>query len=146
MERTCIIIKPDGVSRGLVGEIVSRFERRGFRVANARALVMTDDLVAEHYAHLVSEAFFPEIRAYMTSGPVLAMVLEAPNAVEAARQMVGATDPMKAAPGTIRGDLATSLRFNLVHASDSPSSAAVEINRFFPSEDPRKESGYAATS
>lgn len=132
MELTCVLIKPDGIMRGLVGEIVSRFERRGCRIVLAATLLMTEELLREHYAHLVGKPFFDELTDYMMSGPVIALVLEAPNAVEAVRQIIGATDPMKADPGTIRGDLATSVDRNLVHASDSPGAAAAEIARFFP--------------
>lgn len=130
-ERTLILVKPDGVSRGLVGEIVSRFERHGFVIEAIASRHMTPDMVREHYAHLIDRPFFHEITSYMTSGPVIAIVMQAPNAVEVARQIVGATDPAQAAPGTIRGDLATSIRHNLVHASDSKEAAAAEIGRFF---------------
>lgn len=132
MEVTCVLIKPDGIMRGLVGKIVSRFERKGCRIVSATTLLMTEELLREHYAHLVGKPFFDELADYMMSGPVIALALEAPNAVEAVRQMIGATDPMRADRGTIRGDLATSVNRNLVHASDSPEAAATEIARFFP--------------
>lgn len=131
MERTFVMIKPDGLMRGLAGRIISMFEARGFRVVRARTLEMSESLVRDHYHHLVEQPFFDEIRAYMMSGPVLAMVMEAPNAVEAARHILGATDPMKAAPGTVRGSLATSVRYNLAHAADSSEAAFMEIERFF---------------
>jgi nucleoside-diphosphate kinase len=131
MERTFVMIKPDGLMRGLAGRIISMFETRGFRVVRARTLEMSESLVREHYIHLVEQPFFDEIRAYMMSGPVLAMVMEAPNAVEAARQILGATDPMKAAPGTVRGRFATSVTYNLAHAADSLAAARAEIERFF---------------
>lgn len=131
-ETTFVLIKPDGVRRGLVGEVLARFERRGFIVRRASCVQMTSSDVAEHYPHLAAEPFFPEIVGFMTSGPVVALVLEAPNAVAAARQIVGATDPMKAEPGSIRADLATSVRFNVVHAADSESTARREIAHFFP--------------
>lgn len=132
IDSTFVLIKPDGVRRGLVGEVLSRFERHGFVVRMASSVQMTEDDVAEHYPHLASEPFFPEIVSYMTSGPVVALALEAPNAVAAARRIAGATDPMKAEPGTIRADLATSYRYNVVHAADSDSSAQREIAHFFP--------------
>jgi len=131
MERTFVMIKPDGLMRGLAGRIISMFESRGFTVVRARTLAMSEALVREHYHHLVEQPFFDEIRAYMMSGPVLAMVMEAPNAVEAARQILGATDPMKAAPGTVRGSLATSVTYNLAHAADSGEAAFREIERLF---------------
>ena len=131
MERTFVMIKPDGLMRGLAGRIISMFETRGFRVVRARTLEMSESLVREHYIHLVEQPFFDEIRAYMMSGPVLAMVMEAPNAVEAARQILGATDPIKAAPGTVRGSFATSVTYNLAHAADSPEAALAEVERFF---------------
>ncbi|MDD2201199.1 MAG: nucleoside-diphosphate kinase [Firmicutes bacterium] len=132
MELTCVLVKPDGIRRGLVGEIVSRFERKGCRIVLATTLNMTEELLREHYAHLVGKPFFDELTDYMMSGPVIALAIGAPNAVEAVREIIGATDPMKADPGTIRGDLATSVSRNLVHASDSPEAAATEIARFFP--------------
>ncbi|MGI6131531.1 MAG: nucleoside-diphosphate kinase [Bacillota bacterium] len=133
MERTFVMIKPDGLMRGIAGRIISMFEARGFRVVQARTLEMSEGLVREHYHHLSQQPFFDEIKAYMMSGPVLAMVMEAPNAVEAARQVLGATDPMKAAPGTVRGSLATSVTCNLAHAADSREAASREIERFFGS-------------
>ena len=131
MERTFVMIKPDGLMRGLAGTIISMFETRGFRVVRARTLLMSETLVREHYLHLADQPFFDEIKAYMMSGPVLAMVMEAPNAVEAARQILGATDPIKAAPGTVRGSFATSVTYNLAHAADSPEAALAEVERFF---------------
>jgi nucleoside-diphosphate kinase len=131
MERTFVMIKPDGLMRGLAGRIISMFEARGFRLVRARTLMMPETLVREHYHHLVEQPFFDEIMAYMMSGPVLAMVMEAPNAVEAARQILGATDPIKAAPGTVRGRFATSVTYNLAHAADSPEAALAEVERFF---------------
>ena len=131
MERTFVMIKPDGLMRGVAGRIISMFETRGFRVVRARTLMMSEMLVREHYHHLVEQPFFGEIMEYMMSGPVLAMVMEAPNAVEAARQILGATDPIKAAPGTVRGSFATSVTYNLAHAADSPEAALAEVERFF---------------
>jgi len=131
MERTFVMIKPEHQPIGLAGRIISMFEARGFRLVRARTLMMPETLVREHYHHLVEQPFFDEIMAYMMSGPVLAMVMEAPNAVEAARQILGATDPIKAAPGTVRGSFATSVTYNLAHAADSPEAALAEVERFF---------------
>ncbi len=131
MERTFVMIKPDGLTRGIVGQIMSRFEAQGFRLVSARTLEMSADLVREHYRHLVEQPFFHELEAYMRSGPVLAMVLEAPSAVESARRLLGATDPAEAAPGTVRRDFAISATRNVAHAADSREAARIEIERFF---------------
>lgn len=116
----------------MVGEVLSRFERHGFVVRRAASVQMTPSDVAEHYPHLEAEPFFPEIVSYMTSGPSIALIIQAPNAVAAARRIAGATDPIRAEPGTIRGDLATSVRYNVVHAADSESSVRREMAHFFP--------------
>ncbi|NPV71386.1 MAG: nucleoside-diphosphate kinase [Firmicutes bacterium] len=134
MERTLIIIKPDGVERGLIGEVVSRFERAGLKVVAMRMLRMTGDLAGRHYHVHAAKPFYAGLVEYITSGPVVAMVCEGPRAVESARALIGATDPRKAAPGTIRGDLGADVQRNLVHASDSASSAEFEIGLFFPDE------------
>ena len=131
MERTFVMIKPDGLVRGVVGRVISMFEARGFKVIRARTLEMSEGLVREHYSRLAQQPFFRELEAYMMSGPVLAMVLEAPNAVEAARRILGPTDPIQASPDTVRGSLATSVTYNLAHASDSREAATIEIERFF---------------
>ena len=130
-KRTFVMIKPDGVERGLVGEIVARFERRGFRIAEARMMRVSRATAEEHYAQHKDKPFFGELVDYITSGPVFAMVLEADNAVQLARQLIGATNPLNAAPGTIRADYAQSVEANVIHGSDSDESAEREIRRFF---------------
>ncbi|OUM94101.1 MAG: nucleoside-diphosphate kinase [Thermobacillus sp. ZCTH02-B1] len=130
-KRTFVMIKPDGVARGLVGEIVARFERRGFRLAEARLMRISRETAEEHYAQHKGKPFFGELIDYITSGPVFAMILEADNAVELARQMIGATNPLNAAPGTIRADYAQSVEANVIHGADSDESAEREIRRFF---------------
>ena len=131
MERTLILIKPNALQRGIVGDIITRFERKGLRLSGMKMLFMTDDLVAEHYAHLVERPFFPYLKASMQAAPLIACCLEGAEAVETVRQMVGATNSRKALPGTIRGDFSMSGEQNVVHASDSVENALVEINRFF---------------
>jgi nucleoside-diphosphate kinase len=131
-ERTLVFVKPDGVRRGLVGAIVSRFERKGLRII-AMAMRRLDAETADvHYAEHVGKDWYPGLREFITSGPIVAMILEGEQAVEVARLMVGATDARKAAPGTVRGDLANSNQENLVHASDSLESAKRELDIFFP--------------
>lgn len=130
-KRTFVMIKPDGVERGLVGEIVARFERRGFRIAEARMMRVSRATAEEHYAQHKGKPFFGELVDYITSGPVFAMILEGEGAVQLARAMIGATNPANAAPGTIRGDYARSVEANVIHGSDSDESAEREIRRFF---------------
>lgn len=134
-ERTLILVKPDGVQRGLVGEIVGRFERKGLRLAGLKMLKFSGELAEKHYAEHVSKPFFPELKSFITSGPVAAMVLEGEAAVSLARMMMGATKFTEAAPGTIRGDYAFSMTENLVHGSDSPDSAQREIAIFFKNDE-----------
>ena len=131
MERTLILIKPNALQRGIVGDIITRFERKGLRLSGMKMLFMTDELVAEHYAHLVERPFFPYLKVSMQAAPLIACCLEGAEAVETVRQMVGATNSRKALPGTIRGDFSMSGEQNVVHASDSVENALVEINRFF---------------
>ena len=131
MERTLILIKPNALQRGIVGDIITRFERKGLRLSGMKMLFMTDELVAEHYAHLVERPFFPYLKASMQAAPLIACCLEGAEAVETVRQMVGATNSRKALPGTIRGDFSMSGEQNVVHASASGENALVEINRFF---------------
>lgn len=131
MQRSLVLIKPDSVERGLIGEIISRFERKGLKIVGIKMIQMTEELIKSHYSHLASKAFFPEIVSYMTISPLVAMVIEGVEAIPSMRSLVGATNPVEAAPGTIRWDLALTIRFNLVHASDSEESAKVEIERFF---------------
>jgi nucleoside-diphosphate kinase len=132
-ERTLVLVKPDGVERLLVGEILSRIERKGLRLAALELKTVSDDLARQHYAEHEGKPFFPSLLEFITSGPVVAVIVEGPRAVAAFRQIAGATDPVeKAAPGTIRGDLALVTQDNLVHGSDSPDSAAREIELWFP--------------
>jgi nucleoside-diphosphate kinase len=131
-QRTLVLLKPDTVRRGLVGEVLSRFEAKGLRIA-ALQLRQIDGAVADqHYAEHVERDFYPPLRAFVTSGPLVALVLEGDEAIEVVRALNGATDGRKAAPGTIRGDLSLSNRENLVHGSDSPESAVREIAIWFP--------------
>jgi nucleoside-diphosphate kinase len=132
MERTLILVKPDAFARGLSGEILARFERKGLRIAAMRSLTMARELAERHYAEHAQRPFFGELVDFITSGPLLAMVLEGVDAVRAARQVIGATNPLEAAPGSIRGDFAIEMGANMVHGSDSPESAAREAALFFP--------------
>ena len=131
VERTLILAKPDAVARNLAGEVVARFERRGLKLRAARLVVASRELGETHYAEHKEKPFFGELVDFITSGPILAMVLEGPDAVKAARQVIGATDPLEAAPGSIRGDFAIEMGQNMVHGSDSPQSAARESELFF---------------
>jgi nucleoside-diphosphate kinase len=132
MERTLILIKPDAYARGLSGELIARFERKGLRPVSARVLTMTSELAEAHYAEHVDKPFYPGLAAFITSGPLFALVFEGRCAVTAARQVIGATDPLLATPGSIRGDYGLESARNLVHGSDSSSSAIREIELFFP--------------
>jgi nucleoside-diphosphate kinase len=133
-EHTFIMVKPDGVSRGLVGEIVSRFERKGLTLERIRGLHIDESLAREHYAEHVEKGFFPELLEFITSGPVVAMEWSGESAISVARTVMGATDPKQAAPGTIRGDLGLEVTQNLVHGSDGPESALRELGIFFGSD------------
>lgn len=132
MERTLILIKPDAFAASLSGEIISRFERKGLKIAALKAMTLERGLAERHYAEHAERDFFGELVSFITSGPLVAMVLEGVHAVRAARQVIGATDPLEATPGSIRGDLALEVGENLVHGSDSPESAAREVALFFP--------------
>ena len=132
-ERTLVLIKPDGVQRGVVGEIIGRIERKGLSIVSLELKNVGDALARAHYAEHQDRPFFGSLLEFITSGPVIAAVLEGPRAVAAFRQIAGGTDPVeKAAPGTIRGDLGLETQFNLVHGSDSSESAAREIDLWFP--------------
>lgn len=131
MERTFIMVKPDGVQRGLVGEIIARFERRGYKLAGLKMLIVPHEIAEIHYSEHRGKPFFEGLVAYITSGPVVAMVWEGKNVVAAAREMLGATDPQKALPGTIRAAYGIDIGRNIVHGSDSPESAVREISLFF---------------
>jgi nucleoside-diphosphate kinase len=132
MERTLILVKPDAFARNLSGEIIARFERKGLRLAALKQMTMTTELAEQHYAEHAEKPFFGELTSFITSGPLVAMVLEGDRAIEAARQVIGATDPLKAASGSIRGDFAIEVGQNMVHGSDAPESAAREVALFFP--------------
>src|SRR5271163_4589139 len=132
MERTLILIKPDAFARGLTGEIIARFERKGLRIAALRHMTVARDLAEQHYAEHAERPFFGELVEFITSGPLVAMVLEGTDAVRAARQVIGATNPLEAAPGSIRGDFAIEVGQNMVHGSDADESAAREAALFFP--------------
>ena len=131
MERTLILVKPDGVQRGLLGDIVGRFERRGLKLAGMKFMQMSQELAEAHYAVHKERPFYTSLVQYITSGPVLAMVWEGKDAIAAARSTMGATNPVAAAPGTIRGDFGMEIGRNLVHGSDSPENAVKEVNLFF---------------
>jgi len=131
-ERTLVLIKPDGVRRGLAGEVVSRIERKGLRIVAMDMRVVGKDLAETHYAEHAGKPFYGSLVEFITSGPLVAMVVEGPRAIEAFRALAGATDPVKATPGTIRGDYALEVQDNIVHGSDSPDSAEREIKIFFP--------------
>jgi nucleoside-diphosphate kinase len=131
MERTLILVKPDAFARGLTGEIVARFERKGLRIVALRSMKLTSELAERHYAEHAERPFFGELVEFITSGTLVAMVLEGTEAVTAARQVIGATNPLEAAPGSIRGDFAIETGANMVHGSDSPASAERETALFF---------------
>ncbi|MGH2994156.1 MAG: nucleoside-diphosphate kinase [Solirubrobacterales bacterium] len=132
VSRTLILVKPDAFERGLTGEVVARFERKGLRLVTMRQMVVDEELANRHYAEHTEKPFFGELISFITRGPLVALVLEGEKAVEAARQVIGATDPLEAAAGSIRGDFATEVTFNLVHGSDSDESAQREIALWFP--------------
>jgi nucleoside-diphosphate kinase len=134
MEKTFLMVKPDGVQRKLIGEIVARFERKGFHLVSAKLMTASEDLAKEHYAEHKERPFFGELVDFITSGPVFAMVWEGENVISSARTMMGKTNPADSAPGTIRGDYATVLSHNIIHGSDSPESAEREINLWFKGE------------
>lgn len=131
IESTYIMIKPDGVARGLVGEVIARFETKGMALERMRMLDVTEAIAREHYAEHVSKPFFPELLEFITSGPVVAMEWSGESAISVCRDLMGATDPKKAAPGTIRGDYGLAVTHNLVHGSDGPESAERELGIFF---------------
>jgi len=131
-DRTLVLCKPDAVERRLVGEIISRLERKGLRIAELRMMTIDEDLAGRHYGEHVDKPFYKDLVTFITRGPVVAMIVEGPEAPAVVRALMGATNPRQAALGTIRGDLAIELTENLVHGSDSPESAAREIALFFP--------------
>ena len=131
MERTLILVKPDAFARGLTGEIVARFERKGLRIVALKHMTVDEDLAKRHYAEHDGKPFFGELVEFITSGPIVALVLEGESAIKAARQVIGATNPLEAAPGSIRGDFAIAVGQNMVHGSDSPESGEREAKLFF---------------
>lgn len=131
-ERTLVLVKPDGVARGLVGEVIGRIERRGLRLVAMELRTLDESVARTHYAEHRDKPFFGSLVDFITSGPLVAMVVEGVRAIEAFRQLAGATDPLRAATGSIRGDHATEVQNNIVHGSDSPESAKREIALFFP--------------
>jgi nucleoside-diphosphate kinase len=130
-EHTFVMVKPDGVRRGLVGEVISRLERKGLEVVNLRLLVIDEEMAGRHYAEHTAKPFFGELVAFITSGPVVAMEWSGPSAVSVARTLMGPTNPVEAPPGTIRGDFGLVITENIVHGSDSPESAERELGIFF---------------
>ncbi len=131
-ERTLVLIKPDGVARGLVGEVLGRIERKGFKIVALEMRTLTAAVAQEHYGEHADKPFFADLVEFITSAPLVAAVIEGPAAILSWRAMMGATNPANSAPGTIRGDLATETQLNVTHGSDSPESAAREIELFFP--------------
>ena len=135
MERTFLMVKPDGVQRGVIGDIVARFERKGFQLVGAKLMQVSRELAEQHYAEHKERPFFGELVEFITSGPVFAMVWEGENVIATARQMMGKTNPQEALPGTIRGDFGLTVGKNIIHGSDSKESAAREIQLFFKEEE-----------
>lgn len=135
MEQTLVIFKPSAVGRNLVGQVLARFEQKGLIIAGLKMMQLSEEILREHYAHLVDRPFFHEILASMTATPVIVLCLRGVDAIEVVRLMTGSTNGRQAAPGTIRGDFAMSNQENIVHASSSPEDAAVEIKRFFRDEE-----------
>jgi len=132
MERTLILVKPDAFARSLTGEIIARFERKGLRIVAMQHMTVSAELAQQHYAEHAERPFFGELVDFITSAPLVALVLEGDDAIRAARQLIGATNPLEAATGSIRGDFAVAVGQNMVHGSDGPESAAREVSLFFP--------------
>lgn len=135
MEKTFLMVKPDGVQRNLIGEIVGRFEKKGFQLVGAKLMQIPTELAEQHYGEHKERPFFGELVDFITSGPVFAMVWEGDNVIATSRLLVGATNPKESAPGTIRGDFAVTVGKNIIHGSDSPESAEREIGLFFKEEE-----------
>lgn len=131
MERTLVLLKPDCVQRRLAGRVITRIEDKGFNIVAMKLMRLSTDLARQHYAEHVNKDWYPELENFVTGGPLVAMIVEGPEAIRVVRELVGATSGLKAAPGTIRGDFSSSRQMNLVHASDGPESAAREIDIFF---------------
>ena len=135
MEKTLVLIKPDAIQRGYIGEIINRFEKKGLKFAGTKMMSLTDDILNEHYAHLAKFGFFNDLKSFMKSTPVIALCLEGKEAVSVVRKICGITNSRNADTGTIRGDLGMSVSANLVHASDSLENAEIEVKRFFKSDE-----------
>lgn len=135
MQRTLVLLKPDAIQRGLAGEIISRLERKGLKLVAGKLMLVSEELANRHYKDHVGKPFFEGLVTFITSGPLMAMVVEGENAVDVVRSTMGATNPQEAAPGTIRGDLANTIGQNLIHGSDSEESAAREVSLFFSPEE-----------
>lgn len=131
MQTTLILLKPDCIAGRKAGEVIKRFEDDGFQIRGCKMFIAGKDLLAEHYSHIASKPFYPELEAFMTSTPVIALALAADNAVDRVRALIGPTDSKKADKGTVRGDFGVDVMVNIVHASDSPENAAIELKRFF---------------
>jgi nucleoside-diphosphate kinase len=135
METTLILLKPDCVSKGHCGDVLQRFEKAGFKIRGCKMMALSKEILREHYSHVASKPFFPEIEKFMQSSPVVGLVLEGPGIIDKVRLMLGPTDSRKADKGTIRGDFGTDMMVNVVHASDSPENAKAEVARFFKPEE-----------
>ncbi len=146
MERTLILIKPDAIQRGLAGEVLNRFERKGLKLVGVKMMQLTDELLKEHYSHIADKPFFPGIANFMKSSPVIAVCVEGLDCVETVRRLCGVTKAREAQVGTIRGDFAMSIQTNIVHASDSLETAKAEVKRFFKDEELFDYSAVLATN
>ncbi len=146
MERTLILIKPDAIQRGLAGEVLNRFERKGLKLVGVKMMQLTDELLKEHYSHIADKPFFPGIANFMKSSPVIAVCVEGLDCVETVRRLCGVTKAREAQVGTIRGDFAMSIQTNIVHASDSLETAKAEVKRFFKDEELFDHSAVLATN
>jgi nucleoside-diphosphate kinase len=135
MQKTLILLKPDCLRDAHCGEVIARFESAGFRIRGCKMIQLSDAVLVEHYAHIAAKPFFPEIKNFMQSSPVIALALEGENAVDRVRDLLGPTDSTKAPKGSIRGDLGKTVMINVAHASDSPENAAIELKRFFRPEE-----------
>ncbi|SDT86209.1 nucleoside diphosphate kinase [Verrucomicrobium sp. GAS474] len=131
METTLILLKPDCITKGRAGEVIKRFEAAGLKIRGVKMIALSEVVLKEHYAHIASKPFFPEVQSFMQGSPVIALALEGENAIGQVRDLLGPTDSKKAAPGTIRGDFGVDVMVNVVHASDSPENAKLELARFF---------------
>ncbi|MDP5039007.1 MAG: nucleoside-diphosphate kinase [Candidatus Gracilibacteria bacterium] len=135
METTLVLLKPDAIQRGLIGQIVSRFENKGLKIVGMKMMQLSEEIVTEHYDFLADKPFFPGIKSYMTGSPVVAMAISGTNVIKTVRNLTGATNPSEALPGSIRGDFALTIDANIIHASDSEETAKIELNRFFKQEE-----------